>query len=80
MPSLNEGRIVRGKEARFARLKEGLVDELHLAIAPVLLGAGEPLLADLDLRALGYACTRHVASEHATHVVLMEEPAVAGNP
>lgn len=51
-------------------LGEGLVDELHLAIAPVLLGAGEPLLAGLDLRSLGYTCTRHVASEHATHVFL----------
>ena len=55
-------------------LSEGLVDELHLAIAPVLLGAGEPLLAGLDLRALGYDCTRHVASEHATHVVLERTP------
>lgn len=51
-------------------LREGLVDELHLAIAPVLLGAGEPLLEGLDLRALGYACTRHAATERATHVVL----------
>jgi dihydrofolate reductase len=51
-------------------LREGLVDELHLAIAPVLLGAGEPLLEGIDLRALGYTCTRHFASERATHVVL----------
>ena len=37
-------------------LREGLIDELHLAISPVLLGRGEPLWADLDLRALGYRC------------------------
>ena len=51
-------------------LREGLVDELHLAIAPVLLGSGERLFGDLDLRSLGYACTRQVASDHATHVIL----------
>lgn len=55
-------------------LREGLVDELHLAIAPVLLGAGERLFDETNLRALGYACTRHVASEHATHVVLERSP------
>lgn len=55
-------------------LREGLVDELHLAIAPVLLGAGERLFDETDLRALGYACTRHVASEYATHVVLERSP------
>lgn len=51
-------------------LQAGLVDEMHLAIAPVLLGAGEHLMAGLDLPALGYACTRHVASEKATHLVV----------
>ncbi len=55
-------------------LSAGLVDELHLAIAPVLLGTGEPLLPGLDLRTLGFVCTRHVASEHATHVVLERAP------
>ncbi len=55
-------------------LREGLVDEMHLAIAPVLLGAGEPLLPGLDLRSLGYTCTRHVASERATHVILEKTP------
>jgi dihydrofolate reductase len=51
-------------------LAAGLIDELHLAISPTLLGSGEALLAGIDLPALGYACTEHVASEHATHVVL----------
>ena len=51
-------------------LRAGLIDELHLAISPVLLGAGEHLLADINLPALGYRCTEHVASPRATHVVL----------
>jgi dihydrofolate reductase len=51
-------------------LREGLIDELHLAISPVLLGRGEALFTGLDLRALGYVCVENVASEMATHVVL----------
>jgi dihydrofolate reductase len=51
-------------------LAAGLVDELHLALRPVLLGSGEALFAGLDLRALGYECTRHVAGERALHVLL----------
>ena len=51
-------------------LRAGLIDELHLAISPVLLGAGEHLLSGVDLPALGYRCTEHVASQLATHVVL----------
>jgi dihydrofolate reductase len=51
-------------------LRERLVDELHLAVSPVLLGAGEPLFAGLDLPALGYTCVEHAATAHATHVVL----------
>jgi dihydrofolate reductase len=47
-----------------------LIDELHLAVRPVLLGSGEHLLGDLDLRALGYECMRQVAGERATHVFL----------
>lgn len=51
-------------------LQAGLVDEMHLAIAPVLLGSGEHLMAGLDLPALRYACTQHMASEKATHVMV----------
>ncbi len=51
-------------------VRAGLVDEIHLALSPVLLGAGEPLLAGIDLPALGYECTEHTASPHALHVVL----------
>ena len=51
-------------------LQAALVDEMHLAIRPILLGSGEQLLHGLDLRALGYACVEHVAGERATHVIL----------
>jgi dihydrofolate reductase len=51
-------------------LRESLIDELHIAISPVLLGAGERLFEGVDLRALGYECVEFVASEKATHVVL----------
>lgn len=51
-------------------LAAGLIDELHLAITPALLGRGEPLLAGLDLPALGYRVREHAATDHATHVVL----------
>ena len=51
-------------------LTAGLVDELHLAVSPVLLGRGEPLLAGLDLVRLGYSCTEHVATDRAMHVVM----------
>jgi dihydrofolate reductase len=54
-------------------LREGLIDELHVAISPILLGQGEPLFEGLDLRALGYACVEHAASDKATHIVLRRE-------
>lgn len=51
-------------------LEARLVDEMHVAVAPTLLGSGESLLAALDLPALGYRCTEHVASNHATHYMI----------
>ena len=51
-------------------LQAGLIDELHLALRPVLLGSGEHLLHDLDLHALGYECTKSIAGERATHLFL----------
>jgi dihydrofolate reductase len=51
-------------------LQRRLLDELHVAVSPILLGRGEPLWAGLDLPALGYRVARQVASEAALHVVL----------
>lgn len=50
-------------------LQAGQIDEMHLAFAPVLLGRGESLLAGIDLPALGFRVTEHVATAEATHVV-----------
>ena len=47
-----------------------LIDELHIAIAPVLLGSGEHLLAGIDLPSLGYTTSEHTGTPNATHVVI----------
>jgi dihydrofolate reductase len=68
-----DGRDVRlGGGAATIRqyLQARLVDELHIAISPVLLGSGEHLLAGIDAPRLGYECTEHVPTASATHVVL----------
>ena len=49
-------------------LSAGLVDEMHLAVRPIVLGSGENLFAGIDLRGLGYEAARHIAGERATHV------------
>jgi dihydrofolate reductase len=79
-----EAALARAKEAAGGRdvrlgggvatlrqyLQARLIDELHLAIRPVLMGSGEALWNGLDLAALGYECTRHVAGERAMHVFI----------
>jgi dihydrofolate reductase len=51
-------------------LQAGLIDEMHIAISPVLLGSGEHLLAGIDTLALGYQCTEHVTTANAMHFIL----------
>ena len=74
--SAANGRDVRlGGGAQTIReyLRARLVDELHVAISPVLLGSGESLFAGIDLPQLGYRCVRYVPGARATHVVLGRE-------
>ncbi len=54
-------------------LEAGLIDEMHLAISPILLGRGEALFAGIDLAAVGFQRTEHAATEHAMHVVLSKK-------
>ena len=54
-------------------VQAGLLDEMHIAISPVLLGSGEALFAGLDLPALGYRCSEHVTSPNATHIVITRD-------
>ena len=51
-------------------LRAGLIDELHFALSPVVIGQGEAMFAGIDLPALGYRVTEHQATEHAMHIVL----------
>ena len=54
-------------------LSAGLIDEIHLAVRPVLLGSGEHLMGGLDLRALGYECAKYVAGERAMHTIVRKQ-------
>jgi dihydrofolate reductase len=54
-------------------LKLGLVDEMHMAVSPVVLGGGESLLSGIDLLKLGYQCVEHVPSSKAAHFVLAKK-------
>ena len=54
-------------------LRAGLIDEMHLAISPVLLGSGESLLSGIDLVSLGFRCSEHANTPLASHVILQRE-------
>jgi dihydrofolate reductase len=54
-------------------LRAGLIDEMHFAISPILLGSGEHLFADIDAASLGYRCAEHAPTQKATHVVLRKQ-------
>lgn len=72
-----QGRDVRvggGVQVVRQYLQRRHIDEMHIAISPVLLGSGESLFQGLDLKALGYACTQQVAGPRATHVVIGRTP------
>ncbi len=68
-------RVGGGTETVRQYLQAGLIDSLHIAISPVLLGSGEHLFGGIDLNGLGYKCVRHVGSEMATHVVIEKKSA-----
>jgi dihydrofolate reductase len=77
--ALNQAReAAQGKDVRVGGgaatirqyLRGGLIDTMHLALSPVLIGAGEPLLAGIDLAKLGYRCVEHVPGEKAAHLMI----------
>jgi dihydrofolate reductase len=63
-------RLGGGVHAIRQYLQAGLIDELHVAISPILLGSGEHLFSGIDALALGYTCSEHVNTPKATHIVL----------
>lgn len=51
-------------------LAAGKMDEMHLAVSPVLLGEGEHLFSGINLHDLGFVVEKAVAGENATHVLI----------
>jgi dihydrofolate reductase len=54
-------------------LKAKLIDEMHIAVSPVLLGSGENLFSNIDLISLGYKSTEYVPSDNAAHIIIKKE-------
>ena len=66
-------RLGGGVEMVRQYLKERLIDEMHLAVSPTVLGKGENLFSGIDLPSLGYEVTEHKASDAATHIVITKK-------
>ncbi|MBR0666101.1 dihydrofolate reductase [Roseomonas hellenica] len=66
-------RIGGGTATVHQYLRARLIDEMHLAVSPVLLGRGENFFAGIDLPALGYACTERVSTPAATHLMVRKQ-------
>jgi dihydrofolate reductase len=66
-------RIGGGAETIRQYLRAGAIDELHIAVSPVLLGAGEPLWRGLDLSQCGYVVAESTAGERATHLKIVRK-------
>ena len=78
--ALDQARVAaQGKDVRIGGgaatirqyLQAGLIDEMHLAISPILLGQGEPLFEGIDLLSLGYSVKEHVSTAAAMHLVVV---------
>lgn len=66
-------RIGGGVETIRQYLRAGLIDEMHIAVSPILLGSGEGLFSDIDMLSLGFHCAEHTSSPNATHVILKKK-------
>jgi dihydrofolate reductase len=66
-------RIGGGAETIRQYLQAGLVDEMHLAVSPVLLGKGEHLLNGIDLPALGFEQAEYAPTAKTAHYVLRKK-------
>ena len=69
-----DGRVGGGASTIQQYLRAGLIDDIHLAIVPILLGGGERLFAQLGGQTAGYACVKLVSSAAVAHVVLSRTP------
>ena len=69
----NDVRIGGGVATIKQYLQARLIDELHLAVRPVVMGSGENLCAGVDMSALGYHCTKNIPRERAMRVVLTKQ-------